>query len=147
MVRILLVDDDPNILRLGEKILSHANYEVHVAESALGAMDILNSNRIFDALISDANMPEYSGFDLIKTIKKDRRFDNLAVAMLTGLREKKDIEKAIHAGVDDYIVKPLDPLLFLKKVENLFSKKPPEERPEVRFSEASTYYETQVMMP
>ena len=49
----------------------------------------------------------------------------MAVAMLTSMRERKDIEKAIRAGVDDYIVKPIEPILLIQKVEQIFLKKPP----------------------
>lgn len=126
MARILVVDDDPDVLKLVEKVLSTKNHEVFVASDAIKAMDLLNSSR-FDLLISDGNMPHLSGFELVSTIKNNKRLQRMAVAMLTSLRERKDIEKAIRAGVDDYIVKPIEPLLLIQKVEHIFSKKPPVE--------------------
>ena len=126
MAKILLVDDDHDILRIGDKLLSMAGHEVLVASDAIQAMEHLNTSH-FDAIISDARMPRFSGFQLIQTLKNDDRYDHMAVAMLTSLRERRDIEKAIRSGVDDYIVKPIDPALFLKKVEELFKKKPPKE--------------------
>lgn len=136
MARILVVDDDPDVLRLVEKVLSTNHHQVFVANDAMKAMDLLNAS-IYDLLISDANMPRFSGFELIRTIKNNKRLQRMAIAMLTGLRERKDIEKAIRAGVDDYIVKPIDPLLLLQKVEALFVKKPPMERAE--FNVPETY--------
>ena len=77
MAKILLVDDDPEILKVAEKVLAHANYQTETASDALIALDALNSSR-FDALITDANMPRYSGFQLIQTVRNDKRFDHMA---------------------------------------------------------------------
>ncbi len=96
-------------------------------------MEWLNSID-FDLLLSDANMPLYSGFELVTTIRKNHRFNDLSIAMLTGLRERKDVERAVTAGVDDYIVKPLDPMILIQKVNSLFEKKPPPSYPEINLS-------------
>src|SRR5210317_1448319 len=110
MARILVVDDDPDILRLADRVLSMGGHIVFRAQDAVRAMDLLNSS-MFDLLISDANMPHFSGFDLVRHVRNNKRFNNMAIAMLTGLRERKDIERAVRAGVDDYIVKPIDPMV------------------------------------
>lgn len=133
MARILVVDDDLDILKMAESVLGAAGHTVFVAEDAMRAIDWLN-HIDFDLLLSDANMPHYSGFELVGTIRKDQKFKNLAVAMLTGLRERKDVERAVKAGVDDYIVKPLDPMLLVQKVNSLFEKKPPQQYPEIQLS-------------
>ena len=137
MAKILVVDDDPDILKIAERVLANAEHEVYVAPDAIKAMDFLDKSD-FDALISDANMPHFSGFELIQTLRNQKKHRHMAIAMLTGLRERKDIEKAMKAGVDDYIVKPIDPLIFLRKVEDLFVKKPAMKRPEVHFPTTST---------
>jgi CheY-like chemotaxis protein len=131
VARILVVDDDPDILKLTEKVLGSAGHTVFVAEDALRAVDWLNHIE-FDLLLSDANMPHYSGFELVNTVRNNEKYGKMAVAMLTGLRERKDVERAVKAGVDDYIVKPLDPLLLIQKVNSLFAKKPPAEYPEIK---------------
>lgn len=133
MAKILVVDDDQDILSFAEALLAQANHQVKTASNVLLAIELLNAER-FDALLSDVNMPNYSGFELLQTIKSNKNFDHMAVALLTGVREKKSIEKAIKFGVDDYIVKPIDPLLFIKKVESLFHKKPIQELPAVHFT-------------
>jgi DNA-binding response OmpR family regulator len=133
MARILIVDDDADILKLAKAVLTHEKHFVFTAEDAIKAMDILHSHPV-DLLISDANMPHYSGFDLVQTLRHDPKFSDLPVAMLTGLRERKDIEKAIKAGVDDYIVKPLDPLILIQKIASILEKRPPQEIPKILFS-------------
>jgi DNA-binding response OmpR family regulator len=133
MARILVVDDDPDILKMAESILVSAGHTVFVAEDALRAIDWLN-NITFDLLLSDANMPQYSGFDLINTVRNNPKYKDLSIAMLTGLRERKDVERALKMGVDDYIVKPLDPMLLIQKINSLFEKRPAQKYAEVHLS-------------
>lgn len=133
MGRILVVDDDPDILKIAEPVLASAGHVVFVAEEAMRALDWLN-NIEFDLLISDANMPHYNGFELVKTVRNNPRFGDLSIAMLTGLRDRHDVERAMKAGVDDYIVKPLDPLILLQKVAALFAKRPPRQYPEIHLN-------------
>ena len=136
MAKILIVDDDKDILKFTDALLTQAEHEVKIATDPIMAMDLLN-NRHFDLIITDANMPHYTGFELVKTIRSDSRYKNTGIAMLTGMREKESIEKAIKAGVDDYIVKPIDPMIFLRKVNDLLSKKPPRKQQEITFSSIS----------
>ncbi len=146
MSRILVVDDDPDVLRVVDKVLRLSQHEVFTAVDAIKAMDLLNASK-YDLLITDANMPQFSGFELVRTVKNNKRFERMAIAMLTGLREKKDIEKAIRAGVDDYIIKPIDPMLLLEKVDGLFKKKPPVERLAYDLPPGSTYAVAQISTP
>src|ERR1700735_1237149 len=106
MARILVVDDDGDIWKLVERVFAPGGHAVVTAPDAYQAMDKLD-HVDFDLLISDANMPHFSGFELVQTVRKNPRFQNLSIAMLTGLRERKDIERALKVGVDDYIVKPI----------------------------------------
>jgi len=130
LARILVVDDDLDILNLAVRILGSSGHTVFVAEDALRAIDWLDQVQ-FDLLLSDANMPHYSGFELVNTVKNNPKFRDMTVAMLTGLRERKDVERAVKMGVDDYIVKPIDPLLLVQKVNALFEKRPPVDHPEI----------------
>jgi DNA-binding response OmpR family regulator len=130
MARILVVDDDPDILKMAESVLGSAGHTVFTAEDAVRGMEWLN-HIDFDLLLSDANMPLYSGFEFVTTVRNNERFKDLAIAMLTGLRERKDVERAVKSGVDDYIVKPLDPMILIQKVNSLFEKKPPIAYPEI----------------
>lgn len=133
MARILVVDDDSDVLKLTERVFAQLGHTVVTADDPFKAMSALDHNE-FDLLISDANMPHFSGFELVQTVRNNARFAHMSVAMLTGLRERKDIDKAVKAGVDDYIVKPIDPLILVQKVTALFHKKPPEQRPEAIFA-------------
>ncbi len=118
MANILLVDDDEDLLRLARNLLASQKHSVMVAHEAIEAIDLIGRYR-FHLIITDANMPQYSGFDFVKTVRNQEALRTVKIAMLTGRREKRDIDRALNAGVDDYIVKPIDPILFLKKIERL----------------------------
>lgn len=115
MYKILLVDDDADVRRLVKKILERGGHQVVVVDNGLSALNELNAQK-YDLLLSDASMPQYSGFDLIRTVRQQNKHNDLLIAMLTGRREKQDIEQAIELGVKDYIVKPIDPEQFLQKI-------------------------------
>lgn len=145
MATILLVDDDQDILNFGARILTSQGYKVLTAHDATEACSLLNKNHL-DMVISDANMPKHSGFDLVKVLRNDPRFQTTPIALLTARRERQDIEAAIKLGVDDYIVKPIDPMLLLKKVEALFEKKPPQESASFSLQEIEVQYEAKAQV-
>lgn len=120
-MKILIVDDDPAILKLTKRLLELKSYGVDCCENALDAIQKLGE-LTFDILITDATMPAHSGFDLIRTVKKRKDLNYLTIAMLTGRSEKSDIQQAVELGVQDYIVKPIDPEVFLEKVEKLVER-------------------------
>lgn len=133
MARILLVDDDKDIRNLGTALLSEAGHETFTVDGAVPAIEFLKLHTV-DILITDANMPQHSGFELVQTLRNEPRWTDLTIAMLTGRRERKDIQRAMGLGVHDYIVKPIDPMLFLQKVTDLLSKRPAKEHPEIKFA-------------
>jgi DNA-binding response OmpR family regulator len=117
-MKFLIVDDDPAILKITEKLIRLQNHEVVCVDNALDAIQTL-SDLTYDIMITDATMPAHSGFDLIRSIGKRNDLSYLSIAMLTGRSEKSDIEQAVQLGVQDYIVKPINPELFLEKIEKL----------------------------
>ncbi len=136
LAHVLVVDDDKDFLQMVQKVLEMGGYAVVPSIDAFDAIDKLGKE-IFDIILTDANMPGGSGFDLVKTIRKDRAFDQTAVALLTGRRDKRDIDRGMECGADDYIVKPLDPPIFLAKVASLVQKRKSTDRPEINFAECA----------
>lgn len=108
--RILIVDDDKNILDLVRIHLTQAGYQVLKAENAIQALGILETE-VPDLVVVDVMMPGMNGYDLTKRIREE--FD-LPVLLLTAKGELDDKEKGFIAGSDDYMVKPFEPkeLLF-----------------------------------
>tara|TARA_B100001248_G_C27398214_1_gene467454 strand:+ start:6166 stop:6861 length:696 start_codon:yes stop_codon:yes gene_type:complete len=121
MASILVVDDDIDILKIASEILSSSGHFVFVAEDAQEALDHLNQ-RSFDLIITDANMPRHSGYDLLATLKQNKNHKDIPVAFLTGRREKEDIQRAVAMGASDYIIKPIDPFLLTQKINQILSQ-------------------------
>ena len=121
MARILLVDDDFDIRELGRALLTQAGHEVQTSDGAINALQILRESP-FDLLITDIGMPTHTGFDLLKMIRLEAKWPNLTTVMLTGRREKRDVELAAREGVEAYIVKPLNPEAFVSRIESLLEK-------------------------
>jgi len=138
MVQLLLVDDDKDILKFVKMLLETRGYAVTTCSDALEAVEMLQKQP-FDVLLSDANMPGRSGFDLVKTVRSMDQYQDLAVALLSGRRERRDVEHAMDVGADEYIVKPVDPDVLFSKLDSLLKRRPPTLRPEVHFAESSVH--------
>lgn len=121
MAKILVVDDQESILKTAEAVLKRAGHEVFTASDAYIAIEKLALFQ-FDLIITDANMPGISGFDLVKSLRMGEKTRNTPVIMLTSRQEKRDVEKAIQVKIDDYVLKPIDPESLLKRVGNLLAR-------------------------
>jgi len=137
---VLVVDDDKDFLRIVQKVLETGGFSVVTTTDAMGAMEQLQ-REVFDLVLSDANMPGPSGFDLVKTIRKTPGLASLTVALLTGRRDKEDVDRGMKSGADDYIVKPIDPDVFLDKIQTLLKNRPPQEMVEISFAESPVHLE------
>lgn len=126
MARILIVDDQKSVLLTLESLLTSHGHSVVASSNSLDALKILTTEPM-DLVITDAIMPGGAdGYALTRTIRKEAKISKIPIILLTGKREKSDVEKGIQSGVNDYIVKPLDPELLLAKVQNLLVKNPEE---------------------
>ncbi|WP_413560326.1 response regulator [Bdellovibrio sp. HCB209] len=122
MANILIVDDQKSILMTLEALLSSDGHSVVQATNAIDAVHHLTQEK-FDLVITDAIMPGGSdGYALTRTIRKQPQLGSLPVILLTGKREKSDVEKGLEAGVNDYIIKPIDPDMLLAKVKTIVDK-------------------------
>jgi DNA-binding response OmpR family regulator len=113
--RILIVDDEPAVLKLLKTLLTRAHYRVVTCGSGDEALKHL-SQASFDMMITDAIMPKMTGFDLVMIIRRNATFQELPILMLTRRNERSDVKKALEAGVTDYVLKPIDEFLLLEKV-------------------------------
>jgi DNA-binding response OmpR family regulator len=119
MAHILIVDDQQSVLLTLEALLKSDNHLVTACTNAIDAMAKLNAEP-FDLVISDVVMSVGgTGLALLRTIRNQPHLSRIPVILLTGKREKTDVEKGIQAGADDYVVKPIDPTLLLAKIRNI----------------------------
>ncbi len=118
--KILTVDDDPDILDLLQATLT-GNYEVILASTGNAAIEKAKKNSP-DLLILDYNLPDISGPDICKTLRKDPFFIHTPILMLTGKGEIEDKVAGLEAGVDDYMVKPFSPEELLARIKMLIKR-------------------------
>ncbi len=120
--RVLIVDDSLSIRKFLTGLLTKQNYEVEVARNGQSAIELLSQNE-FDAVITDLEMPQLSGYDLIEHIRSDKRWDNLPVIVLTGRAGKNIEQQTRKLGADDFVVKPFKETELLNKLEKFIEVK------------------------
>lgn len=118
MKKILIVDDEPNILMALEYTFKKNNFEVFIARDGQEALDILK-NQQPDIIILDVMMPNVDGFETLKQIKNDERLQHCKVLFLSAKNKEKDIEKGLELGANLYVVKPFSIKKLVEQVHEL----------------------------
>ena len=121
-LRFLVVDDFSTMRRIVRNLLKESGYtEADEAEDGVVALQKLrNSN--FDFVVSDINMPNMNGFQLLMEIKKDEKLKHIPVLMVTAEARKEDIVMAAQQGASGYIVKPFTKATLEDKVSLILTK-------------------------
>ena len=116
--RILIADDNPANCELLEAYLASLDCD---SEIAVDGQDTLDKVATFapDLILLDVMMPKLSGFEVCKQIKEDSETRHIMILMVTALNELGDIERAVAAGTDDFLSKPVNKVELLKRVENM----------------------------
>jgi DNA-binding response OmpR family regulator len=120
MKKILIVDDEPNIVMTLEYTFKKSNYEVFIARDGQEALDILKTN-FPDVIILDVMMPMVDGFATLEQIRKDANLQHTKVLFLSAKNKESDIEKGLALGADAYMTKPFSIKKVVEKVEELLS--------------------------
>ena len=118
MKKILIVDDEPNIVMTLEYTFKKSNYEVFIARDGQEALDILKIN-FPDVIILDIMMPMVDGFATLEQIRKDANLQHTKVMFLSAKNKESDIEKGLALGADAYMTKPFSIKKVVEKVEEL----------------------------
>jgi DNA-binding response OmpR family regulator len=117
-VKILVVDDDPDLLALVAFALTNAGYAVVKAADAGPALAAFD-RELPNLVLLDINLPSGSGFDVCRSIR-DR--SQVPVMMLTARGEEEDLVRALELGADDYLTKPFSPRTLLARVRALLRR-------------------------
>jgi CheY-like chemotaxis protein len=122
MNRILIADDNAANRELLEAYLVGLDCEI---ETANDGQDTLAKVADFrpDLVLLDVMMPKLSGFEVCKQLKDNPETSRVMVLMVTALNELGDIERAVNAGTDDFLSKPINKIELLKRVENMLKLK------------------------
>lgn len=115
---ILLVDDEQKVLDLITFRLQFLGYRVITATSGEDALSLAETHHP-DLVILDVTMPGLDGVTVCSRLKKSDAFDVPPILMLTARSEAEDVNKAMVAGADDYVVKPYDPAVLQMKIQRL----------------------------
>lgn len=121
MNKILIVDDNPSDLIVLNKLLIKKGFEVSQASDAYNALEIMQKEK-FDLVILDWMMPKVNGLDILKTIRGHQTLKSLPTIFVTSKNDSKDIKKAIDQGVNDYLIKPIDPMILESKVAKILKR-------------------------
>ena len=117
-LNILVVDDFATMRKIGTKMLNKLGFN-HVFQAGTGkeAWDLMQTQAI-DVVLTDWNMPEMSGLELLEVIRKEPKYATLPVILITAEAEKENIVKAISKGASGYILKPFN----LDKLQGMMEK-------------------------
>lgn len=122
-LKFLIVDDFSTMRRIIRGLLKEAGYgQVEEAEDGLQALKHLKTPERFNFVITDINMPNMNGFELLKAIKADDRLKHLPVLMVTAEAKKEDIVLAAQSGAAGYIVKPFTKSTLEDKIKTIATK-------------------------
>jgi CheY-like chemotaxis protein len=116
--KILIADDNATNVELLEVYLAELDCDTAIAVDGRDTLDKVASFKP-DLILLDIMMPKLSGFEVCKKIKDDASTSGIMVLMVTALNELGDIERAVNAGTDDFLSKPVNKVELLKRVENM----------------------------
>ncbi len=116
--RVLIADDNEPNVELLEAYLAHLDVDTEIAVDGQDALDKVASFRPHLILL-DVMMPKKSGFEVCEQVKGNPETSSTMILMVTALNELGDIERAVEAGTDDFLSKPVNKLELTKRVENM----------------------------
>jgi len=105
---VLIADDSPTIRKFVAFSLTMQGLEVISAVDGMEALEKIPEQKI-DLLITDLNMPNMDGFELIKAVRLADEYKDLPIIILSSLSSSEEIEKGMSCGANSYLVKPFDP--------------------------------------
>lgn len=120
-IKILLVDDEPDILELLSYNLSNEGYQILTAENGKEALKVADQNQP-NLIILDVMMPVMDGIETCERLRMDDRFQNTMIMFLSARGEDYSHVAALEAGADDYVTKPIKPRILSSKVKAMLRR-------------------------
>ncbi len=117
-MKILVVDDSSTMRRIIKNTLGRLGHkDVLEAEDGAVGWKVMTENDDIDILITDWNMPEMNGLELVQKVREQDKYEDLPIIMVTTEGGKTEVITALKAGVNNYIVKPFTPQVLQEKLE------------------------------
>ena len=121
-MKVLIVDDSATSRMVVREILKPKGFEVHEAEDGFSALELMKTEVDFDVILLDWEMPKMNGSTFLNVVRQNELAVNTKIIMLTSLNTKEKIFKAIHAGADEYIIKPLKSEIVIEKIQKTMAR-------------------------
>jgi DNA-binding response OmpR family regulator len=120
-VRVLVIDDDPVILKLLQVNFEMEGFAVLTASDGLQGLQAARDSRP-DVVISDVMMPHMNGLELVAALGADEGTDDIPIILLSARAQGTDVTEGLDVGADAYVTKPFDPLQLIDQVHLLLSR-------------------------
>ena len=115
--KVLVVDDDPVVIRLVKEILKTLGYQVETARDGIDAMVLVKKEKP-DLIVLDIMMPELNGYDVLRTLKFTDEFKDIPVLLLTAREQELDRRIGEMMGID-YLQKPVNREAFIERIQKI----------------------------
>ena len=120
-ISILIVDDFPTMRKIVKTVLKQLGYSnITEAEDGAEGLEVLKTNGTIQFVVSDWNMPNMTGIELLKEVRSNPKLKHLPFLMVTAEADKENIVEAVKSGVSNYIVKPFNAATMKEKIEKIF---------------------------
>lgn len=120
--RILVVDDDPDLLLMLAKMLARIGVTAKTAATAADCLTLLDDEH-FDLLVLDLMLPDADGFDILRKVRAETRFDHMPVLILSARADSNVVEEGLELGADGYLTKPYLPNTLTSNVRALLAQR------------------------
>ena len=121
-LKFLVVDDSLTMRRIVSNSLKNLGYNNFIeAENGRDALEKLEADDSINFVITDWNMPEVSGLELVKSIRSHSKYSDIPILMVTTRGVKEDILQALQAKVNNYVVKPFTPQVLNEKIDQVLA--------------------------
>jgi len=121
-VKVLVVDDEPNIVQTLKDRLEMNDYQVFTAQNGSDGLKSAQENAP-DVILLDVMMPVMDGHEMLEKLRRQDWGQNISVIMLTARSQAQDIARARACGIEDYIIKPFDLSELLEKIEAIVDRR------------------------
>jgi len=136
LIKLLVVEDEPDNMKLVYEILNAQGFIVHGAKDGVEAINMAEKE-LYDLILMDLGLPDIDGIEVTRILKNKLQYKDVPVIALTAYAMKGDKERILASGLDDYISKPIDVSDFIKRMEKYVSlwrlkfKQPVPEEPQM----------------
>jgi two-component system chemotaxis response regulator CheY len=118
-MRALVVDDSRAVRMIIGQILREIGMEVFEAANGIEALEQMKRNPDLELLLVDWNMPQMNGYDFIRAVRSERAYDSVRILMVTSESQGEQVNQALSAGANEYLMKPFNKEILVAKLNLL----------------------------